>query len=144
MKIQMKTIKSDYNTDTGLSSVTIVTDIGQITGYSKLNPEDAEIASTYAGCRYAEMRASIKYMKAKAKIAEYKLQPLLKIYNEIKGKISYDKNNYGVKCLEREIYLLEDEKQTFLNNVKSLSEKLNKDIQERPDIIKKLQEKDNK
>ena len=68
MKIQMKTIASDYNEITGTSEVTVATDLGLITGYAYLHPDDAEIASHFAGCRYAEMRAGIKYMKLKIKM----------------------------------------------------------------------------
>jgi len=146
MKIQMKTIASDYNEDTGLSKVTLATDLGEFTGYSKLHPEDKEIVSRYAGCRYAEMRAGIKYMKEKAKIAKYQLNVLNKLYKNLKQMKSFDKNYKGVKLLEKEIYLLEDEVETFKTNAKTLQERLNKAIETRPDIIKDIEKRkqDNK
>ena len=140
MKIKTKVIASDYNEETGLSSVTIATDIGIFEGVSKLNPEDAEIASRFAGCRYAEMRANIKYLKEKTKIADYKLQYVKKIFNNLKN-IKTFKNKKVIKMLEKEIYLLEDEKITFQQGAKSLKENLNKAIDSRPDLIKKLKEK---
>lgn len=142
MKIQIKTIASDYNENTGLSSVTISTDLGEFTGYSKLHPEDIEIASKYAGCRYAEMRAGIKYMKAKARIAKYKLEPLKRIYNNLNQMNSFNNNNNkGIKMLEKEIYLLEDEIETFIMNTKTLQERLDKAINSRPDIIKDIKKR---
>lgn len=146
MKIQIKTIASDYNENTGLSSVTISTDLGEFTGYSKLHPEDVEIASKYAGCRYAEMRAGIKYMKAKARISKYTLDYLNKIYKNLKQMKSFDENYKGAKLLEKEIYLLEDEVETFKTNAKTLQERLDKAIDTRPNIIKDLHKKkeDNK
>ena len=106
MKIQMKTIASDYNEETGLSKVTVATDLGLITCYASLHPEDAEIASHFAGCRYAEMRAGIKYMKEKAKIAKFQLEPLQRVYNTLTNKKNCDMNNKGIKLLEKEIYIL--------------------------------------
>ena len=141
MKIQMKTIASDYNENTGVSTVMLSTDLGNFTGESRLHPEDVEIASHFAGCRYAEMRAGIKYMKAKAKIAKYKLEPLVHIYNSLKQMNSYSENNKGIKMLEKEIYLLEDEFETFNMHAKTLAERLNKAIEVRPNLIKDMMNK---
>lgn len=141
MKIKIKTIMSDYNQDTGLSKVTIATDLGQFTGYAKLHPEDKEIASNYAGCRYAEMRATIKYMKAKRRITEYKLEPLNRIYNDLKSSKNFNENNKGVKMLQKQIYLLEDEKESFKNNVRSLESALSLAIEERPKIIEQMKKR---
>lgn len=141
MKIKIKTIMSDYNQDTGLSKVTIATDLGQFTGYAKLHPEDKEIASNYAGCRYAEMRATVKYMKVKRRIAEYKLEPLNRIYNDLKSSKNFNENNKGVKMLQKQIYLLEDEKESFKNNVRSLESALSLAIEERPKIIEQMKKR---
>ena len=141
MKIQMKTIASDYNEETGLSTVTIATDLGFITGYASLHPDDAEIASHFAGCRYAEMRAGIKYMKEKVKVAKYALKPLKRLYNNLSQMNSFDKNNKGVKMLEKEIYMLEDEIETFNTHARTLKERLDKAIDKRPDLIKEMQKK---
>ena len=138
MKIQMKTIASDYNENTGISMVRLSTDIGIFEGYASLHPEDAEIASRFAGCRYAEMRAGIKYMKAKARIAKYQLDVLNRIYKNLKQMNSFDENYKGAKLLEKEIYLLEDEVETFKSNAKTLQERLDKAIDTRPDMIKNL------
>ncbi len=138
MKIQMKTVESDYNEDTGISTVKLSTDIGIFEGYAKLHPEDKDIASRFAGCRYAEMRAGIKYMKAKARETKQVLDSLTKIYKNLKQMNSFDKNFKGVKLFEKEIYLLEDEVETFKNNAKTLKERLDKAINTRPDIIKEI------
>lgn len=136
MKIQMKTIASNYDGHT--SKVTIATDLGDITGYAMLHPDDADIASSYAGCRYAEMRAGIKYMKAKIRIAKYQLEPLKRIYNDLIQKKNYNKNNKGIKMLEKEIYKLEDDIATCKTHIKTLTERLQKAIDARPDIVKNM------
>lgn len=138
MKIRINTIASDYNEDTGISYVKIATDIGEFEGTAKLHPEDAEIASHFAGCRYAEMRAGIKYMKAKARIAKYTLNYLNNLYKNLKQMNSFNENYKGAKLLEKEIYLLEDEVETFKINAKTLQERLDNAIDTRPDMIKNL------
>ena len=136
MKLQATTIKSDYNEETGLSKVTILTDIGAFDGYASLHPDDKKIKSNFAGCRYAEMRANIKYMKMKKKIFEAQLKVLKSVYNQTKNK-------KALKVLEKEMYLIEDNKETLQLYINSLFNKLNTMIQERPEIIKNLQQKDN-
>lgn len=140
MKINIKTIISDYNESTGLSTVIIATDLGEFEGYAQLHDEDKEIASRFAGCRYAEMRAGIKYMKAKARIIKYQLEPLYKIYNDLKQRNNYNQDNIGIKLLEKEIYLLEDEKEIFLTHAKTLTARLNEAIESRSGLVKKMME----
>ena len=107
MKIQMKTISSDYNEETGLSKVTVATDLGLITGYASLHPDDAEIASHFAGCRYAEMRAGIKYMKEKIKISKCQLEPLKRVYNILINKKNCHSWNQILKNLHlKKIYMI--------------------------------------
>lgn len=144
MKIQMKTIASDYNEETGLSKVTVATDLGLITGYASLHPDDVAIASHFAGCRYAEMRAGIKYMKEKIKVSKYQLEPLKRVYNILTNKKNCDMNNKGIKLLEKEIYTLEDDIETYKTNVKTLTERLQTAINSRPGIVNDMVNKKNK
>ena len=139
MKVNIKLTGAGYDEETGESFATISTDIGEFIGYAKLNPEDAEIASNYAGCRYAEMRADIQYMKQKARISEYKMQPLKKIYNDLKQRNNFNPDNIGIKLLEKEIYILEDEKEFFKTNVQTLTTRLDEAIHNRPDLIKEIE-----
>ena len=60
-KYYIQTKDTNYNAETGISTAWIATDLGDFYGEAKLAPEDKDIASSFAGCRYAEMRAIIKY-----------------------------------------------------------------------------------
>lgn len=139
----MKTVKSDYNEETGISTVVIATDLGEITAHAFLHPDDKDIASNFAGCRYAEMRAGIKYMKEKIKISKYQLKPLKRIYNDLsqKKKKYYNKNNNGAKMLEKEIYKLEDDIETYKTNIQTLTERLQKAINSRDNIVRNMMNK---
>lgn len=141
MKVQITTISSEYDENTGVSKATILTDLGAFEGKARLHPEDAEIASRYAGCRYAEERATIKYAKMKIKVINNQLKVLKNIAYEIKHKKYYKENNSGIKVLEKNIYILEDEKEYFKKVVSSLTKKLLDDFENRPKIIKEREEK---
>lgn len=134
-KTKIKTIASDYNAETGVSMVVISTDLGLFTGYAKLNPEDKEIESHYAGCRYAEIRAIIKYMEQKIRITNYKIKPLYEIYDSLSKNKKYKIVN---KILEKKIYLLRDEISSYENNINTLEEKLKKAIDERIKMLNEL------
>ena len=69
----------DYN---GFSEVVINTDLGYFSGKAWCHPD--EKFSHFKGCRIAEMRAIIKYYKAKRK----NLKIELKAYNDIYTAIS--------------------------------------------------------
>lgn len=140
MKIQIATISSNYDETTGISKTVILTDLGSFEGFAKLHPDDKENASRFAGCRYAEERALIKYAKMKIKVINNQLEVLKNISNELRNKKFYKENN-GTKLLEKNIYILEDDKEYFKNVIKSLSQKIVDDIAERDKFLKEREEK---
>ena len=140
MKIQIATISSNYDETTGISKTVILTDLGSFEGFAKLHPDDKENASRFAGCRYAEERALIKYAKMKIKVINNQLEILKNISNELRNKKFYKENN-GTKLLEKNIYILEDDKEYFKNVIKSLSQKIVDDIAERDKFLKEREEK---
>ena len=140
MKIQIATISSNYDETTGISKTVILTDLGSFEGFAKLHPDDKDNASRFAGCRYAEERALIKYAKMKIKVINNQLEVLKNISNELRNKKFYKENN-GTKLLEKNIYVLEDDKEYFKNVIKSLSQKIVDDIAERDKFLKEREEK---
>jgi hypothetical protein len=140
MKIQIATISSNYDETTGISKTVILTDLGSFEGFAKLHPDDKENASRFAGCRYAEERALIKYAKMKIKVINNQLEVLKNISNELRNKKFYKENN-GTKLLEKNIYILEDDKEYFKNVIKSLSQKIIDDIADRDKFLKEREEK---
>ena len=140
MKIQISTISSDFNPETGISKTVIMTDLGSFDGYAKLHPDDAKYVSNYAGCRYAEERAVIKYVKMKIKVINAQLEVLKNISNELRNKKYYKENN-GTKLLEKNIYILEDDKAYLKNVVSSITERLKTEFIERDKLLKEREEK---
>lgn len=102
--MKTKIAYANYDEETGKSVVTIATDLGQFTGYARLAEEDRDIASRYAGCEFAEMRARIKYWKAKKFMYEQRLKSLEDLEKILKGMTSYDPYCTECRKLRRTIY----------------------------------------
>lgn len=117
-------IKADYNENTGVSNVMIDTDLGAFIGQAKLHDEDRDYASKYTGCRYAETRATIKYLKMKQKyiLGQLKVLHMIKATNEI----------------DRLILKLDKELNDVELAIKFSQESLTKNIEQRPELIKRI------
>lgn len=63
MKTKYKLTKAEYDSTSGISTVTIHTDKGDFCGVARINPAQDLPKSSYLGCRLAECRAFIKYLK---------------------------------------------------------------------------------
>ena len=129
MDLKIKTTYSDFNKETGISTTVILTDLGHFLGTARLHPDDKETASRYAGCRYAEMRATTKYVKAKKKA----IQEEIKLLNRLDSKITNKKAKIQIKE-EKEKLLLD--MQTCTNAIKSLNQTLKASIEKRDEFIK--------
>ena len=136
-KYYIQTKSTDYNEKTGISTAWIVTDLGDFFGKAKLSPEDKDIASNFAGCKYAEMRAILKYSKLKIKILKAQLEPLLRIKNNYE-KMNVSKLGYKNKAMEeveKEIKRLKDNLTIITLKRNNLENKLKNDINTRQEAI---------
>lgn len=140
MKTIIKTIFSDYNGDTGISTVKIATDCGLFEGKAYLHPEDKEegLASNYAGCRYAELRAVIKYATRKKSLLTSELNALTRVQNELESTKDYSPKSTAARILQRNIYLVTEDITQCTENIKSLKKRLRDTIQTRENVIEKI------
>ena len=104
MKIRM--IYSNFDEETGISTVTINTDYGQFTATSKLHEEDRQISSHFAGCKYAEMKAIIMYMRKRIEVINYEITGLENCKKVLEGKKEYNHNSIENRTIRKQIYLL--------------------------------------
>ena len=151
----IQTKSATYNETTGISKVWIATDIGDFFGEAKLNPEDKDIESHFAGPEYAEMRAIISYAKEKIKIIKYQLKLLEQIKNEllqtktIKHDLRYN-NHVVMNVIDQHLNRLTEVLNIITKNKENLEIKLKNDIATRREKIEyiekvkiKLKEKNN-
>lgn len=139
---KIKLDESYYDEESGYSYVLLRTDLGYFLGEAFLSDEDKDIASRYAGCNYAERRAVIKYYRYKVKLIERKLKNL-------KYSISLLENHkylnyFAIKTISDEILSLEEDKDELLEIINMVYTRLTQDMKERPNQIKKINEKKEK
>ena len=115
----MKLISAEFNKETGVSTVILQNRNGRYIGTAKLHPEDKEFASEYAGCRIAEKRAWIKYLKEELKKAKLQKKtinslranvwdnvPTINIPYENRIDLEYKKYDKAIKNLKTEIEII--------------------------------------
>ena len=116
----IRMIYSNYNEETGVSCVTLRTPLGEFTGYAKVHPEDAAFASPITGCRFAEIKALIKYRKAKVNVITNEIKGLTDFKNVLTGLTIIDDNDISLKYLRRQIDIKREERQCLLNSIESM------------------------
>lgn len=136
MRKQTKLIYSNYDPDTGISIARIQTPHGTFKGKARVHPNEINIASHYAGCKYAEIRAYIKYYKFLAKLTQSTIEEVTKIYNKLDQ--CKDIPNKATYILRDHLDALKKEKETYLNTAKEYGEEINALIEERSKILKKI------
>ena len=136
MKIKM--IKSNFDEITGISEVTIATDIGEFSGTSKLHDEDRNISSSFAGCQYAEMRAVIKYMKRKMHDLDMQIKGLTDFQSSLKCRKDYNHICVENSKARRRIYELNKQKEIWKKRINSLYERMLRNMEQREKVIEKI------
>ncbi len=142
MKIKM--IKSNFDEITGISKVTIATDIGEFSGTSKLHDEDRNISSSFAGCQYAEMRAVIKYMKRKMHDLDMQIKGLTDFQSSLKCRKDYNHICVENSKARRRIYELNKQKEIWEKRMNSLYERMLRNMEQREKVIEKIINKGDK
>lgn len=137
----MKVIYSNFDETTGISTVTILTKIGEFTGTSKLHDEDKNISSSFAGCRYAEIRAIIKYHKKKLENINNQIKGLDDCRKIIENLKDYNEHSVENRKIRRRLYELKSEKQKIKMYIENLSNKLVDLMNQREKVLATLNKK---
>ena len=136
MKDQAKLIYSNYDPETGISIVRIQTPHGTFKGKARVHPNDINIASHYAGCKYAEIRAYIRYYKFLAKLKQSAIEEIKKLYNKFYD--SFDTPNKILYWTKDVINDLTKEKEEYLATAAEYQKDLKLLIDQRDEILKKI------
>lgn len=135
---KIKLIDANYNEETGISYVKINTDYGEFEGFAKLHEEDRSIASKYAGCQYAEMRAVLKYMKHRIKILAHQIKALINCQKQMECRVAYNPNSVESRALRKQIYILIAERKDWQARYSSLKDRLCYSMNNRKEIVEKI------
>lgn len=135
---------SEFNSITGISTVTIKTKLGKFTGKTKLHSDDKDYISNYAGCQYAEMRAIEQYMKARVKIIKERLKGIEICEAAMKNTKGYNDKSIEAKAFRKQKYIMIAEQKRWKNRITSLHDKMYHLMMNRPKAIQELKERYNK
>lgn len=136
-----KLIYSNYDRETGLSTVTIRNKYGEFTGYAKLHEEDQNIESSFAGCRCAEIKALIKSTRAQIKEINIQIKILEDFEKELKHMKDYDPYSMETRRLRRKIYELKDKKAKLYAIISSAESMVKASSDSRLAFLKRVSEK---
>ncbi len=117
----LKLIEAHFDEESGISCVTLDTDLGKFYGYAFLNKEeDAEIASAYFGCELAEMEATLQYYDKKRYLLAQGLEALYRFRVDLKRNSQYNSESFEVQLLEKRIGQKENQKHLYDVMIKNL------------------------
>ena len=85
-----KILHSDYNPETGVSTVTKTNKWGTVTATSSLHPDDADIANQWDGCAFAEYKADMKLLKKKIRANQHELNGMMNLYQNLAQNVKVD------------------------------------------------------
>ena len=140
----MKFISADYNKENGHSTV-IVQHLGRkFVGEGRFNPEDKSGASEFAGCTYAETRATIKALKYELNIAKNKMREAQDFVKSCECYKDFDPNSPSAKVFYRQLNRRIKRVEDLKNEIKTMQLSLKASIEARYNKIMKILEKKDK
>lgn len=116
----MKFLTSKY---TGGRSVVIIQHLGELfRGEARVHPDDKEKASEYAGCGYAEIRATIKALKYERKLAKDEAEICRKFIKSCECYKNWDPESPTARAAYRQL-------NRRIKKVNQLTDKINSAMQ---------------
>jgi hypothetical protein len=140
MKKEIRFINSNYNPETGISTVTIETDIGRFTATSTLAEEDKETASNFQGCKYAEIKAVRKYVKALLKLKKVEIKTIKNLIDAFDASDRIEEGSRPCAILYRAYYKAINEAKDLESKIEKLGDNLVQKISARDGILKRISE----
>jgi len=115
-------IKNGISVDGRQYNVIIGTDMGQFSATVEIRPEDESCRSNYFGWELAEIKANIKYARAKKKYYDAQVKVLKEFWGNMSKTRTYDDAAFWVKKIEQQIEDLELTVKWWKNKINYLKE----------------------
>lgn len=136
-----KLLYASFDLETGISTVTIGTDLGEFTGETTCKDSDRENMSQIFGCEVAELKAWRKYAKARAAVEGYKLKALKDFCAKMEKTRTFDSNAYWYKQLLVEMRDTKEKRNHWRMTVERISQGIQRTIVARELGLKRLKRK---
>lgn len=137
-------IESVFDEKTGKSYITICYKNKFYTGFARLHPDDADKASKFAGCRFAEERACIKALKAELKEKKHNCEECRKFVKVITSYAHFDPKSYEARMMFRQLNRRIKEVNNLIDEINERESNLQASIRRQGLITNALQRKINK
>ena len=134
-------VESDYNKLTGKSFVKIKYKGKYYVGIAKLHPDDADKASKFAGCRFAEQRAVIKALKDELKQKRAACDECRKFVNAVTNYANFDPETPTAKAMFRQLNRRIKEVNNIIDEINATQEGLEKSIRQHTVVVNGIQSK---
>lgn len=138
----MKIVYNNANKATGISAVSLMTELGKFTGFAKCAPSDMKHFSKISGCMYAENRAYIKYAKAKIKWLKSKQKAIITFTDSIRRSKALTRDDI-LRKLYRTINVYEKEIANWNDKIKNKENEIIEDIKKIDDYYLNKDKKSN-
>jgi hypothetical protein len=135
----MRFIKSEY--DNGHSLVIMEHLHGLFEGFARLHPDDANHASEYAGCAYAETRATIKALKYEHMLAKKDAETCRKFIKSCECYKNWDPESSTAKAAYRQLNRRIRKVNKLADEINNLMKGLEKSIWSRDITLKAIERK---
>lgn len=133
-----KLVYSNFDPETGISTVTIQNKYGRFTGTAKLDEEDRKHPSKFQGCEYAEMKAVIAFLEERIKIYKLQIKALQDCYQEMMQSSHFNKSSYEATFVKKYAFKYYREITELRQEIAKLQIRMEKTIAERAISAKHL------
>lgn len=137
----MRLVSAYYSENTGVSYATVVHSINglerRFEGIAKVHPEE-ESKSRFTGCRYAEIRAQIKALKAERQSLIWKCEECRKFVKACSQYKNWDKESPVAKVVYKQLNARIKQVNELTNQINQLQWDLNIAIRQQETIHHKL------
>lgn len=134
--MKSKIIYSYTDKEKGICTVTIQNKYGKFTGSAYCHPDDMENFSVYAGERYAEIRANIKFVLFRYKQERLKLKTLQSLLKDIQDNCK-NINDDSIKRIKIKIRDYSQSSEDWYNLYVHMKKVINKLDNERQEVLNK-------
>lgn len=133
----MKFIDGFYDTNTGISIVMIEHLGKKFSGQAYLHPDDKDNVSEFAGCEYAEIRATIDALKYERKLKKHDYKVIENFIKACNCYNNFNKESLSAKVMYRQL----NRKRKEINDITKEIEKFKGELQELISRREKIMEK---
>ena len=137
----MKFIEADFIPEDGYSYVKIQHLGKEFIGIANVHPNDKDKVSSFAGCEYAEIRATIRALKYELKLARVEEEEAEKFVRACLCYKNFNKEDKTAKVIFRQLNRRRKRVKDLVKEINSLEEELKFLIAQRDKVINRKKDK---